>query len=178
MDAASEGEVARLFSAYVQGIGVGKHGGVAVCCADQGDDGLACVDSLVADLHIFERDAPVHLNGWVVSEELVYCQVQQVGLAAETLELFGVFQEGEHAVADQVARCFVAGYEQEDQGCHQFCVRQAVARLFCGHEVAGQVGPWFAPSLRYDFLEVRFQFHPRLSRPFDVFVVEDRFDAE
>ena len=41
MDATSEREVARFFSAYVQGIGVGKHGGVAVCCADQRDDGLA-----------------------------------------------------------------------------------------------------------------------------------------
>ena len=51
MDAASEREVARFFSAYVQGIGIGKHGGIAVCCADQGDDGLACADSLVEDLH-------------------------------------------------------------------------------------------------------------------------------
>ena len=41
MDAASEGEVARLLSAYVQGIGIGKYRGIAVCCADQGDDGLA-----------------------------------------------------------------------------------------------------------------------------------------
>ena len=51
MDAASKREVARFLSAYVQGMGIGKHGGVAVCCADQGDDGLACADSLVEDLH-------------------------------------------------------------------------------------------------------------------------------
>lgn len=51
MDAASEREVARFLSAYVQSIGVGKHRGVAVCRADQGEDGLACADSLVADFH-------------------------------------------------------------------------------------------------------------------------------
>ena len=45
MDTASEREVARFLSAYVQGIGIGKHGGVSVCCADQGDDGLARVAS-------------------------------------------------------------------------------------------------------------------------------------
>ena len=105
----------------------------------------------------------------------MYCHVQQVGLAAETLELVGISQQGEHAVADQVARCFVAGHEQENQGCHQFCVCQAVACLFPRPRGRWSGRPVVCAAVcAMMSLEVRFQFHPRLPRPFDVFLVEDR----
>ena len=63
----------------------------------------------------------------------------EAGIVAQRLELLGMAQQRQHAVADQVDRRLVAGDEEEDAGGEQLVLAQLVAGLLGGDEAGEHV---------------------------------------
>ena len=76
------------------------------------------------------------------------------GRRAQQLELIGVAQQREQAVADEVHRRLVAGDEQQDDRRQQLVGAEAVARLLGRDQRADEVGPGRPPALLEERHEV------------------------
>jgi hypothetical protein len=116
VDAEAEGDMAIVAARDVEPVGIGEVRGISVGRADRGDHEGALRDRLAAQLHLRVGDAGGPLDGAVVAQQLFHRAADQGGLAAQALELRGVLQEGEQAVADQVHGGLVARDEEQHAG--------------------------------------------------------------
>ena len=97
---------------------------------------------------VLERDAQRRLHGAVEAQQLLDRGGQEPRLGAETAPLFGLAEQGEHAVADQVRRGLVAGEQQQVAGREQLGVAQRVALLLRLDHRADQVVARRAAAIR------------------------------
>ena len=120
--------------------GVGEHRRVAVGRAEQRGDLLARGDGDPADLDVLGGGALEQLQRRVEAHELLDRRRQQRPVRAQPLQLVGVRQQREQAVAADVDRRLVAGVEQQDAGGDQLVLGQPVALGVAHlHQVGEQV---------------------------------------
>ena len=147
MGAAAEGEVfLGVGPADVEAVGARAPVGlVAVRRGQAAHHEHALLDGLAAHLDLPQRDAARHLHGRVVAEELLDGAAVQRRVGAQALELVGVAEEGEGAVADEVHGRLVAGDVEEHHLLEELLVREHVAVLLGGEQarekIVGQVVP-------------------------------------
>ena len=80
------------------------------------------------ELEVPDRDAARELHRAVEAEQLVDRGVVEPGIGAQPLELVGMAEQRQCAVADQVHRGLVAGDVQEHHLVHQLLLVEHVSR--------------------------------------------------
>ena len=119
--------------------------GVVVGGAEQGEDERTLLDGVAAELDVGERDAARELHRAVVAEQLVDAVDDQRRVVVQELELVGVPQQRQRAVADQVHGRLVAGDVEEAHLVEELVLAEDVALLLDrdqrGEQVVGRVRP-------------------------------------
>jgi len=110
----AEGEVTVVGPAEIEAVGVGKASGIAVGGPHHGDDGLAAADELVAEDDVLGRQASGVLAGTLVAQQLLDRGRDQRRVAPQALELVGMAQQRQHAVADQVRGRLLPPHHRDD----------------------------------------------------------------
>ena len=93
-------------------------------------------------------------------------------VAAQPFPLVGMFQEGQHAVADQVDGGFMPGHQQKEDHRQQLVLAQRVAGFLGPDQGADQVVAGIGPALLDDLADVAHAAPRRSGRPSTVPAVE------
>lgn len=99
----------------IQIVGAGKDFRISICGPDYLQNPLPGSSAFATDLHIVDGVARVDLYGAVIPEQLVDGRIKQLGMIPEPLQLRRIFEQGQHAVVDQVTRRLVAGDQQQHE---------------------------------------------------------------
>ena len=111
--AVAEGEMSRSGAGEVQTVRVGVARGVAVGGAEHDERLLPLAHADSTENEIVSGDAGGDLDGAVVAQELIDGSGAEVGMLSEPVELVGVLEQRERAVADQVRGRLMTGGEQQ-----------------------------------------------------------------
>ncbi len=120
---------------------------VAVRAGDQSDHAFSGSEGPAADHELPLGGTGVHVDGRVVTEQLVDGPGDQLRPLAQQLELVGVAQQGKGTVADQVHGRLVTRDDQGDAGAEDFLRGEPVALVLhrgqrTDQVVAGPVPPF------------------------------------
>ena len=118
MHAAAEREWLHLRAGEVDPVGIRVPGRIAVRGAEEHEDPVTGRDCHIAERDIGRREPAGQLHRAVVAQQLVGDVRRQLGLRSQRVHLFGLGEQRDHAVADQVGRRLEPGEEQQRRsGC-------------------------------------------------------------
>ncbi len=120
------------------------------------DDGnqVALAQRLTAKVKFLQRIAEGHLHGAVIAHEFFDGAIDQVRLATQQRQLFGVAQQRKQTISDQVDHGFVATKEQLGDRADQFVFIWAASLLFHRDECTDQVILWLAATFGDDRAQI------------------------
>jgi hypothetical protein len=139
---------------HLEPVGFVEDLGIVVGGAEVHQEQRALRDTVGVDLDVLERHPDRGLDRTVEAQQLLDGRGPDVRLTTQALELFGLAQQRQHAVADQVGGRLVSGEKDQVAGGQDLLVAQGVA-LFLGLDHgADEVVPGLAPALGDDTGEV------------------------
>src|SRR5262245_40058183 len=113
VDTPTERNVAIVNAPEIETVGIGKLRGVAIGGADEGEHHIALGNRVSGNRDVLAGDARRPLDGAVVAEQFLDRALDQLGLLAQPAELFGMTQERESPIADQVDSRLVPRDEEQ-----------------------------------------------------------------
>ncbi len=103
--------------------------GIAVGGAEKYVDVIALFQRMPVDSAILDHAAEVGLHRRIEAHQLLDRGGDEAGIVAQALELVGVAQEREDAVADQIDGGLVPGDEEQTEHVQHFTLGEALARV-------------------------------------------------
>ncbi|MFN8642092.1 MAG: hypothetical protein U0802_10720 [Candidatus Binatia bacterium] len=138
--AAAEGEVVVVGPGQVEAIGIGEARRIAVGGGEQAEHDRAAAQRAAAEHHVVgEHHAIGRLHRTVVAQELLHRAADQRRIVLQAAALFGMAQQGQDGVGDQVGGGFVSGAEDQPAEGQQLGAAQDVALVLDRHQGADQV---------------------------------------
>ena len=110
----------------VEVVGFGELGGVTVSRPDDERQLLSRLHCLAAEGHVLGDDSRRGLHGAVVSQQLLGGVLDALQLAAQQVELIGMLQQREQAVADEIGGGLVPRDEEQLAGLVQLVGREPI----------------------------------------------------
>ena len=143
MGAGAEIEVGIVLARDVKPVGVGELALIAIRAAHEGDERLASLNLLATELDVLQGQARCTLKRPFETEEFFDGAAEQSRVTPQLVHLFGMAQEGEHAITDEIARGFMTRDEDEHALSEKFELGKRISRLDGMHHQAQDVVAWF-----------------------------------
>ena len=118
----------------VEPIGIGKSFGIAIAGAHHRDHCLTLANQLAAEFRVLWTDARRVLARTFIAQQFFHRRGNQRKIVSQSLQLIGITNQAEHAVANQIRRGFLAADHRHDAVRDNFFFRQPVAVELCGHQ--------------------------------------------
>src|SRR5262249_15172505 len=134
----AEGEMPVVLALDVQAIRLRKTLRIAVRGSHHGNDGLALANQLAAQLHIVRCEAGGLLAGALVTEKLFHGRGHQRCISAQLRQLFGIAQQRDDSIADQVGSGLLASHHGYNYVGNNLFLSEAVSVDFGGQERVDQ----------------------------------------
>src|SRR5262249_53407077 len=113
----------------IEAVGLRKLSGVAIGGTDEGEHHVALGNRASGKRDVLAGNARGALDRPVVAEQFLDGALDQSRILAQPSKLFGMTQEREGAVADEIDGRLVPRDEKQDAGGQQLSLGELVARL-------------------------------------------------